>query len=180
LFDYNRLSIEAEQLLSALTDSKRLSALTREQLAPVIREHATATAVVARSSVIIDMFGIQPANMDVLAVALRKVRRRGSINLVDGFALRNVRFAHTKLIGGDRTSAAVAAASILAKTTRDQMMRAAAVRWPQYGFDRHAGYGTVAHRAAIAEHGLSPLHRRSFSMGLPVLSRQHEPESVAA
>jgi ribonuclease HII len=82
---------------------------------------------------------------------------------VDGFRLPRCEVPHRRVVGGDRTSAAIAAASVLAKVTRDRYMREAAERHPGWGFEEHVGYSTPEHRAAIEELGISPLHRRSFA-----------------
>jgi len=82
---------------------------------------------------------------------------------VDGFALRSSTVAHEALVGGDGRSAAVAAASIVAKVTRDRLMGALHERFPAWGFDQHVGYSSPGHRQAIAEHGVSELHRMSFA-----------------
>jgi ribonuclease HII len=85
------------------------------------------------------------------------------VTLVDGFALPVCRRPHRAVVGGDRRSAAVGAASIVAKVTRDRLMHHLHGAHPQYGFDRHVGYATAAHRTAIAEHGVCELHRLSFA-----------------
>lgn len=161
-FDLDRLDAEVLQTLRGLGDSKKLTRGARERLAPAIAATADAFAVSARSAAEIDRHGIQPANMGVLADCLERLWVPGAVALIDGFALTGCHVEHRKLVRGDATSAAVAAASVIAKTRRDAMMARAAALWPRWSFERHAGYGTRAHRQAVAEHGLSPLHRRSF------------------
>ena len=93
--------------------------------------------------------------------------------LMDGFAPRVFRLPHVSIKKGDAVSSSVAAASVIAKVTRDRMMERYHRRFPQYGFDRHRGYGTPSHRAAIARFGPSPIHRMSFK-GMDLF--EHDPE----
>jgi ribonuclease HII len=102
-------------------------------------------------------------NLDALRTALRRVARPDAICLVDGFRVRDFGIEQRAVIGGDSRSAAIAAASVLAKVTRDRYMRAAAERHPGWDFDTNVGYSTPEHRAAIAANGISPLHRLSFA-----------------
>jgi ribonuclease HII len=83
--------------------------------------------------------------------------------LVDGLRVNTLRFPHIAIVGGDGLSYSIAAASVLAKVTRDRLMEEYHARWPVYGFAEHKGYGTPQHLAALAEHGPCPIHRRSFS-----------------
>jgi ribonuclease HII len=167
-WDLRALDDETLASLSGLGDSKKLSVAERERLAPAIRACAAEVFVAARSAPWIDEHGIQAANMGVLDDCLGALWRDGAVAIVDGFAVKDSPVAHRRLVRGDSTSAAVAAASVIAKTTRDAMMARAALRFPLWGFDRHAGYGTARHAAAVAKHGLCALHRRSFRVpGLP-------------
>ena len=102
-------------------------------------------------------------NIEALANALERLQPEdGTTCLVDGFSLRQCRVPHRAVVEGDGTSAAIAAASVLAKVTRDRYMHEAASRHPGWGFDEHVGYSTPEHREAIHRLGISPLHRRSF------------------
>ena len=161
--DYDELDAVAETRLADLRlgDSKKLSARQRAALLPVILEVADVATIVGVSVDEIDRDGLQKANVRALARALEAVAVVGSINLVDWYALEGVELPHEPVEGGHRTSAAIAAASIVAKETRDQLMRQLDVEHPGYGFAAHKGYGTPVHETAVVELGLSPVHRRS-------------------
>jgi ribonuclease HII len=119
---------------------------------------------VIRSAQGIDRRGLHVTNCEALGDALARLEPGPeAICLVDGFRLPRCEVPHRRVVGGDRTSAAIAAASVLAKVTRDRYMREAAERHPGWGFDEHVGYSTPEHRAAIDRLGISPLHRRSFA-----------------
>lgn len=161
LFDYDRLN---EDLLAGLNDSKKLSPARREALYSRVLGCAARVAVVMRTSRSIDVHGLQSMNLDALHRSLVLVAEPGCVLIADGdrFMLPPVGAVEPlTLVHGDATSAAVAAASIVAKVTRDRLMSRAAQRWPGYGFERHYGYGTRQHREAIARLGPCPLHRRS-------------------
>lgn len=165
VFDLARLT-HIPDALGALDDSKRLTARRRAGLVAPILRYASRTAVAVRDPGRIDREGIQAVNLNALAVALERagggIEDEALQRLCDGFPLPGAA-DHLALVGGDRTSAAVAAASVIAKQVRDRLMQGAHARYPAYGFDRHAGYPTPAHRAALRSHGPCPLHRRSFS-----------------
>lgn len=149
--------------LGGLDDSKVMDAERREALYPVIMRTATRVAVTARCAPGIDRRGLHVTNLEALRDTLRRVAVAGSLCLVDGFALPDLGLPHRAVKGGDRTSAAIAAASVIAKVSRDRYMHRAATRFPHWGFDEHVGYSTPTHRAAIAERGVTALHRRSFA-----------------
>lgn len=164
-FDRPTLESRGDGSLEGLFDSKRLTERRREVLFPAILSVAGSVAIVARSASFIDSNGIQEANLDALATALADTGTTGSVvRLVDGFDLGLRAPAHDRLIKGDSLSAAVAAASVVAKVTRDRMMKAAALEFPGYGFEGHKGYGSATHREAIERLGPCPLHRRSFRL----------------
>ena len=122
-----------------------------------------AAVVVVRSARGIDDRGLHVTNIEALSVALERLRPAAETTcLVDGFALHECSVPHRAVIEGDGTSAAIAAASVIAKVTRDRYMHGAATAYPGWGFEEHVGYSTPEHRAAIEEIGISPLHRRSF------------------
>jgi ribonuclease HII len=102
-------------------------------------------------------------NHQALRSALKCVAREEAICLVDGFRVADIGFEQRAVIGGDSTSAAIAAASVLAKVTRDRYMRRAAHRHPGWDFETNVGYSTPEHRAAIVSNGVSPIHRMSFA-----------------
>lgn len=147
-----------------LDDSKRVPRAVREQLFGVVVSCSRRFAVTARSARDIDHRGITWADLGGMAVCMERLDAPDdTAHLVDGFRLPELRREHRRLIGGDGRSAAIAAAAILAKVSRDRLMYRAADRHPLYGFERHVGYGTTDHLAALREHGPCPLHRRSFA-----------------
>ena len=164
LLEPGALGAEEQALLMRLNDSKKLSASVRDELALVIGAVALSIAVVAVSSTEIDEHGIQAANLGGLSRALDLLTApEGAALLVDGFTLPMQARAHQQLVKGDATSAAIAAASIVAKTTRDRVMEGLDVESPGYGFAAHAGYGTAVHREAITRLGPCHAHRFSFA-----------------
>jgi len=164
LIDYDRLSVGDRRSLAGLHDSKQLTPERREEMYPCVLRAASRVSVVVRSAVGIDRRGLHVTNLDALGRALEKVRPDGAICLVDGFRLgRRCALAHRAVVEGDGTSAAIAAASIIAKVTRDRYMQRASQTYPGWGFDENVGYSTPEHRAAISQLGISPLHRRSFA-----------------
>jgi ribonuclease HII len=150
--------------LRPLDDSKCCTPAVREALVPVICRVARSVSVVALSCHEVDDRNIHQANLKALARALDGLTAPpDALLLSDGFRLPMLERPHRRVIGGDRTSAAVAAASIVAKVVRDRAMRAAAERYPGYGFEDHVGYTTPTHRDALRRLGPSPIHRRSFA-----------------
>ena len=119
--------------------------------------------MVAKSARTIDRKGLHVCNLEVLAEALDCVHRPGVVSLVDGFRLGKRGPEHRAVVGGDGKSAAIAAASIVAKVTRDRLMVKAAGHYPDWGFAGNVGYSTEDHRAAIARSGICPIHRLSFA-----------------
>jgi ribonuclease HII len=162
LFDYAALSTRELRSLSALNDSKQHDHATRELLYPRVLACARRVAVVSRSVRSIDDCGLHVMNLEALRDSLRAVAAPGTLCLVDGFAVGEFGFDQRAIVNGDATSAAIAAASIVAKVTRDRFMRRADERHPGWHFATHVGYSTPEHRAAIAREGVSPLHRLSF------------------
>lgn len=150
--------------IEGLRDSKKLSARRREHLAAEIRERALAFAVASASVEEIDRLNILHATLLAMTRAIegldpppRRVRIDGNrAPRLDGMRVETV-------IGGDDQDPAIAAASILAKTVRDGLMLQYAEQFPVYGFERHMGYGTAVHMAALREHGPCEIHRRSFA-----------------
>jgi len=154
-------------LFSCLNDSKKLSAGAREALVEPIKEAALAYAVVDVDHTVIDDINILQASLQAMRLAAQTVAHalgRDDLHvLVDGNRpIPGLIWAQSYHIKGDARSWSIAAASILAKVHRDALMAAYDVQYPGYGFARHAGYPTAMHRQAIAELGLSPIHRRSF------------------
>lgn len=164
LLEPNALGDDEQALLARLNDSKKLSVGVREELALAIGAVALRIAVVAIASAEIDEYGIQAANLGGLSRALDLLAAPEETTfLVDGFALPIQARHHLPLVKGDGTSAAIAAASIIAKTTRDHVMEGLDVASPGYGFAAHAGYGTAVHREAITRLGPCHAHRFSFA-----------------
>ena len=150
--------------LERLNDSKKLAPSVRDELAEAIGAAACAITVVAVASAEIDEIGIQAANLGALSRALELLQPPDDCALlVDGFALPALGREHRPLVRGDGTSAAIAAASIIAKTTRDRVLERLDLIAPGYGFGAHAGYGTAAHREAITRLGPCHAHRLSFA-----------------
>jgi len=162
LFDYAALTTRELRTLSALNDSKQHDVATREELYPRVLAAARRVAVVSRSVRSIDDCGLHVTNIEALRSALLGVAEPDTVCLTDGFAVPAFGLAQRAIIDGDATSAAIAAASIVAKVTRDRFMRRADLRHPGWNFATHVGYSTPEHRAAIAREGVSPLHRMSF------------------
>jgi len=161
-FDYATWTDADFAALGDLTDSKRLREVVREDLYGEVLRRARHVVVVARSSAAIDECGLQVCNLDALGEALERAHETSCVALVDGFALPGCAVPHEAVIGGDGRSAAIAAASVVAKVTRDRVMRRLHERYPQYGFDHHVGYATAYHQEMITVHGVCPLHRLSF------------------
>lgn len=162
LLDMSALGVREARALTALNDSKQHTPQMREELYPIVMRIAARTAIVSRCAPGIDERGLHRTNLAALADALGRVARPGCICLVDGFAVRDVGHEQRAIVNGDATSAAIAAASILAKVSRDRFMVRADERHPGWSFGAHMGYSTPVHRTAIQEQGVSPLHRMSF------------------
>ena len=162
-FDYGRLDDDDFAALDLLDDSKRLSAAGREALCREVVKRARQVVVVCCAAATIDRDGLHACNLRALTRAVERLAPAPAVVLVDGFPLPACSRPHRAVVGGDGRSAAVAAASVVAKVVRDRLMRALHVRFPQYGFARHVGYATPEHHAAIAAHGLCDQHRRSFA-----------------
>jgi ribonuclease HII len=162
LIDYESLSLRDRRGLSQLDDSKERSAEEREALFPMVLRAASRVAVTARCVRGIDARGLHVTNLAALGRSLERVAVDGAVCLVDGFRVPGCAVEHRAVIDGDATSAAIAAASVIAKVTRDRYMHRVDERYPGFGFAGNVGYSTPEHRAAILEHGPSALHRRSF------------------
>ena len=171
VFDYSTLDLEkAGPPLKGLGDSKKLSPAARERLYPVIIRHASRVSITSYTSRTIDEKGLHKTNLRALARSLETLAPCPETALVDGhLPLPDCPVVHRPVKKGDSRSACIAAASIIAKVTRDRLMRTLHHRYPEYGFDQHVGYSTPAHREAIARHGYCSIHRRSFRCELPVL-----------
>ena len=149
---------------AGLTDSKKLTARRRAQLVPLIQQHAEAWALGQASAREIDQLGIRTATERAMLRALQRLAGSApALVLVDGvLPLRLWSGDQRTVVRGDSEHLEIAAASVLAKQARDALITRLAVRYPVYGLERHAGYGTALHRQALLEQGATPLHRRSF------------------
>lgn len=154
--------------IDGLRDSKQLTPARREALGAEIRECSLCWSVAWSEPAEIDALNILEATMLAMRRAVLGLDLRPDEVRVDGSRVPDLRIPGGEIrglaiVGGDASVAAISAASIVAKTTRDGMMRALDVVYPEYGFARHKGYGTVAHRERLLEHGPCPVHRRSFA-----------------
>lgn len=146
-----------------LNDSKKMTEKAREELRPVIEKEAVAWAVEAVSAEEIDRLNILWASVTGMQRAVIKLGTKPDFLLVDGNRFRPMEgYRYTTVVHGDATYASIAAASVLAKTYRDEYMRSLAARYPQYGWERNMGYPTPEHIAAIRQFGYTPEHRKSF------------------
>ena len=166
LFDLHQLGVREVRALSLLNDSKQHSAEARELLYPIVMRTALKVTVVSRCAPALDERGLHKTNLAALSDALRGVTagvRPGEVLcLVDGFRVPDCGHEQRAIVDGDATSAAIAAASIIAKVSRDRFMHRADLRHPGWDFATHVGYSTPEHRDAIQRIGVSPLHRMSF------------------
>ncbi len=154
--------LDPGRIPAGLDDSKKLSAEKRAKLFEQIMDRAH-VAIASSAATHIDRSDIRKASLDAMARAIAGLQQRPALALIDGRDVPpGLSCPGRAVVKGDARSLSIAAASIVAKAMRDRMMARAAGPFPAFGFDRHAGYGTEAHRKAIAEHGPCPLHRMSF------------------
>lgn len=154
--------LDPSRPIAGLADSKKLSEKQRDLLAPIIRERALAWAVAYAEVDEIDTLNILQATLLAMRRAVLALPIQPQQVLVDGLYCPQTGIPSEAIVKGDSKVAAISAASILAKTARDELMLKLHVEYPQYGFDGHKGYPTAAHLAALREHGVSEVHRRSF------------------
>ena len=152
--------------IPGLTDSKKLSEKKREALFPVIQEKALAFGIGWATAEEIDRVNILQATFLAMARAVEALPAPADYALVDGNRMPPLPIPGETIVKGDATSASIAAASILAKVSRDRLLRRLDEEHPEYGFAKHKGYGTKAHYEAIRKYGLLPEHRRSFLKNL--------------
>lgn len=168
--------------IEGLDDSKRLTEAQRDSFFERITGggHAVGIAIIPVER--IDRAGIQCANYEAMAQALGALTPQPDFALIDGFNVPGCPVRHRRIIKGDQLSCSIAAASIVAKVTRDRLMRALHEQYPEYGFAQHKGYATAAHLAALERHGPCPAHRRSFAplaVRAETASLVMEPEATA-
>jgi len=164
--------------IDGVNDSKKLSASRREILFHTIYEKALSVGVGIVSHEVIDQINIFQASALAMRKAVERLSLEAQIVLADGncFTHESIRFRN--IVHGDALSFTIAAASIIAKVSRDNLMREYHEEFPLYGFDRHKGYGTKQHLEAIRRHGPCEIHRRSFRMPHPVIASEVEAPSV--
>jgi len=155
--------LDPENAIDGLNDSKKLSARRREQLADQVRDRAIAWSVVSIDAEQIDRINILQATMLAMQQAVEQLTVPPQHVFIDGNRCPQINVPATAIVKGDARVAEISAASILAKVERDAQMLALHETYPQYGFDKHKGYPTKAHFAALAEHGPCPEHRRSYA-----------------
>jgi ribonuclease HII len=149
--------------LTGLNDSKQLTALQRERFFERLTAGGVQFAIARIDAGTIDAINILQATHRAMNQALAQLRPQPEHVLVDGLWVKSLRFPQIALVKGDARSFTIAAASILAKVTRDRLMREYDRQFPVYGFARHKGYGTTRHLAELAKHGPCPIHRRTFA-----------------
>ncbi|WP_129670633.1 ribonuclease HII [Candidatus Chloroploca sp. Khr17] len=159
------------ETLYGIDDSKQLSALAREQGYAQVRRWATGIGVGIVPAYLIDAFGIIAATRLAMMVALLQLPCQPHALLLDALVLPTLRLPQQPLIKGDARSLSIAAASLVAKVTRDRLMQTADQAFPVYGFAAHKGYGTAQHKRMLDQHGACGLHRRTFA---PLLALQAE------
>jgi len=159
--------LPAETFIPGVDDSKRLTHRERNRLFDAIMARATAVGVGIVSHEVIDEINIYRATLRAMEEAVRKLMPAPQHLLVDGITPLRIGIPCTAIVDGDARCSAIAAASIIAKVTRDRIMIDLDSVYPGYGFAKHKGYGTLEHREAIARLGPCPIHRRSFAVKLP-------------
>jgi ribonuclease HII len=162
LFDYDSLRDHRVRPLTGLNDSKQLTAAEREGLFRAVVACARSFTVRVISSAEIDRSGLHRSNLEAMRSCLRTLAPPAEACLVDGFRLGPSAPEHLAVVDGDERSAAIAAASVVAKVVRDRAMRRMDALFPHYGFSSHVGYITPRHSAVVRERGPSEIHRRSF------------------
>ncbi len=158
--------------IEGLDDSKKLSERARERLAPLIRERALAWAVAEASVEEIDRLNILQATMLAMQRAVAAIDVAPEEVRIDGNRCPTLPYPARAIVKGDATEPSISAASILAKTVRDEAMRVLDERYPQYGLAGHKGYPTAAHLAAIERHGVADFYRRSFAPVRKLIERR--------
>ena len=154
----------ADSMIEGVNDSKKISEKKREKIYDQILEEAISYGVAIIGQDEIDEINILNATKKGLTVSLQELSQRPDLILVDALnGIDTMGIPYDSIIKGDAKCYSIAAASIVAKVTRDRIMREWDKVYPEYGFEKHKGYGTAAHIAAIREHGLCPIHRRSFT-----------------
>jgi ribonuclease HII len=152
----------SKPLPEGLNDSKKLSARRREKLDEEIRANAVCFAIAQVEADEIDKINILQATKKAMRMAIENLTPPADFLLIDALELKDVKLPQKGIIHGDAVSASIAAASIIAKTYRDNLMLEFDKTYPAYGFAKHVGYGTKAHFEALRAHGACPIHRKTF------------------
>ena len=154
--------LDPDRYIAGVCDSKMITSAERERLYGVITRKALAWSVASADPAEIDDINIHQASLQAMRRAVLALAPLPDCVLVDAFRIPDLLLAQRGVVRGDQRCSAIAAASIVAKVTRDRQMLAFHSNDPRYGYDRHKGYATADHLAAVARHGYSPIHRRSF------------------
>lgn len=151
--------------IEGLNDSKQLSEINRDKIVPLIKQHALAYSISFCTVEEIDTINILNASIKAMHKALNQLSKQPEFILIDGNRFKKYQnLPHKTIIHGDAIYMSIAAASILAKTSRDAYMKELHLRFPEYGWHKNKGYGTLEHRKAIAQHGQCMHHRKSFRL----------------
>lgn len=156
------LNVIDDEMIFYLNDSKKLSEKKREKLSKIIKEKAIAYYISEASNDEIDEKGIGVCNNEVFLKAVYGLSKNPSIVLSDGYKVKGINIENKSVIKGDTKSASIAAASIIAKVYRDNLMKKLSQKYPGYGFEHNVGYGAKTHVDAIKKYGATPIHRMSF------------------
>lgn len=157
-----KLDADDNELILNINDSKKVSPHNREKLSEIILERALAVSISVLDNKEIDRKGIGWCNNEVLKNSSEGLKIEPDIVLSDGYSIKEIKYENRYVVKGDSKSASIACASIVAKVYRDNLMKEYAIKYPQYGFEKHVGYGTSEHIKAIEEFGICNIHRRSF------------------
>lgn len=152
-----------DDIWSEIRDSKEISEKKREILFDVVMKHADAVSVIEVSPEEIDLRGVHAANLDGMRRAVNALEITPGYVLTDGYAIEGLAIPNIAVWKGDQVVTAISAASIIAKVTRDRIMREMDIKYPGYGFAGHKGYITASHTKAMQELGITSIHRKSFS-----------------
>jgi ribonuclease HII len=152
----------SKPLPEGLNDSQKIPEKRRETIAAELRESVVAFSIAQVEAEEIDRINILQATKKAMRLAIEKLAPNADFLLIDAVQLKEINLPQKAIIRGDAISASIAAASVLAKTYRDRLMREMCRIYPEYGFSKHVGYGTKAHFEALRKYGACPLHRKSF------------------
>jgi len=154
--------LPADLFIPQLNDSKKLTEKKREELFEIITKNAIAYSIASVDEKRIDEINILNATFEAMNSAVDSLSVAPDYVLIDGNRIKNMTIPHETVVKGDAKSASIAAASILAKVARDRYITQISEQYPQYGFEKHKGYGTAAHNEAILKYGPCEIHRRTF------------------